>query len=71
MMSKFRTTKNRIPICPYFIWTSENIEGLGQQENDVNLTFCSHFDNTENYEGNCQEELCPLIQTIGNAQEER
>jgi len=70
-MSKFRKTKNGIPICPYFIWTSENIERLGQQENDVNLTFCSHFDNKNNCEGNCQEELCPLIKNISNTQEER
>lgn len=56
-----RKTKAGIAICPFFIWTSENIEGLGHTDDDVNLTFCTHFKNPDNCEGNCQEELCPLI----------
>jgi hypothetical protein len=71
MMSKFRKTKHGLAICPFFIWTSENIEHLGQTENDVNLAFCNHFGNTDNHEGNCQEKLCPLVQAISNTQEER
>lgn len=60
-MRKYRKTKAGLAICPYFGWASEDIEGLGQQENDVNLSFCSHPDNKEPYEGNCQERNCPLI----------
>ena len=58
---KFRSTKSGVAICPFFIWTSENIEGLGHQENDVNLTFCIHVENPDDYEGNCQEKICPLL----------
>ena len=58
---KYRETKNGIAICPYFIWTSENIGGAGHSENDVNLCFCNHPDNKEDVEGNCREELCPVI----------
>ena len=61
MMSEYRRAKSGIAICPYIIWTSENIEGLGHSENDVSLVFCSHPKNPDNFEGNCQEELCPLI----------
>lgn len=61
-MSKFRTTKSGVAICPFFTWTSENIEGLGHTDKDVSLTYCTHFDNPDLYEGNCQENLCPLIE---------
>lgn len=57
---KFRQTKSGIAICPFFIWTSENIEKLGHSENDVNLTFCNHPENKNKHEGNCQEDLCPF-----------
>jgi len=57
---KFRKTKSGITICPFFIWQSENIEGEGHAEDDVNLVFCNHPENKDEYEGNCQENLCPL-----------
>jgi hypothetical protein len=60
---KFRKTKSGIVICPFFIWQSENIEGLGHTEDNVNLTFCNHPKNPNECEGNCQEKLCPLLQT--------
>ena len=61
-MKGFRTTKHGIAICPYFTWQSENVEGGGwQAENDVNLTFCNHPDNSNDCEGNCTVEFCPLI----------
>ena len=58
---KFRRTKSGVTICPFFIWTSENIEGLGHIEEDVNLVFCNHPKNKDEHEGNCQEKLCPLM----------
>ena len=57
----YQTTKTGIAICPFFIWQSENVEGLGQRETDVNLTFCTHPANPDSYEGNCNEKNCPLI----------
>lgn len=63
MNKNFKRTKAGIKICPFFGWTSENIEGAGrQEENDVNLTICSHEQNPNQYEGNCQESFCPLLQ---------
>ena len=62
MSNEFRTTKYGVAICPFFGWQSENIERLGQSEEDVNLTNCSHPKNElGDYEGNCQEEVCPLL----------
>lgn len=60
----FRKTKAGVAICPFFQWTSENIEGQGHSENDVNLTICNHAKNKHpNVEGNCySESWCPLIQ---------
>jgi len=58
-MSEFRKTKNGIAICPFFSWTSENVERLGHTEEDVNLTHCSNPDNPDLNEGNCQRDLCP------------
>jgi len=58
---KFRKTKHKVAICPFFIWTSEDIEREGHAENDVSLSFCSHPENPDDYEGNCQEKLCPLL----------
>lgn len=63
-MSNFRKTKVGVQICPFFIWTSENIEGLGHTEKDVNLTNCIHPDNPLDLEGNCQEEYCPIIKRL-------
>lgn len=60
-MMKYRRTKSGVAICPYFIWQSEDIEKIGHNENDVNLTFCSHSQNENDFEGNCQSDLCPLI----------
>lgn len=60
-MAKFRKTKNRIAICPFFTWTSENIRE--HTEKDVSLIHCSHLDNPDLYEGNCQKNLCPLLDT--------
>ena len=60
-MSEFCRTKAGLMVCPFFSWTSENIEGLGHQEGDVNLTFCGHPDNPDDHEGNCQEKTCPLL----------
>ena len=60
-MAEYRSTKSGMAICPFFTWTSENIEGQGHTENDVNLTHCVNDNNKESYEGNCQESLCPLI----------
>lgn len=37
-----RRTKAGLAICPFFTWTSENIEGLGHTEDDVNLIHCIH-----------------------------
>lgn len=59
---KFRKTKSGVTICPFFIWTSENIFSPEyHDENDVNLTLCDHPENPNNCEGNCSEEKCPLI----------
>lgn len=58
---KFRKTKAGVQVCPFFIWTSENIEGFGHSEDDVNLTYCTHPNHSDDYEGNCQEILCPII----------
>ena len=58
---RFRKIKSGIAICPFLIWTSENIEGLGHTEEDVNLIFCTHFENPDSYEGNCRKEICPLM----------
>jgi len=57
----FRKTKSGVAICPFFGWTSENIEGEGRTEDDVSLIFCSHLENPDDYEGNCQAKLCPLL----------
>lgn len=57
----FRKIKSGVAICPFFIWTSKNIERLRHTENDVNLVFCNHPKNKNDYEGNCQEKLCPLM----------
>lgn len=61
-MSKFRKTKHEVAICPFFTWTSENIGEIDktEKENDVNLIHCTHLDNPDLHEGNCQENLCPL-----------
>ncbi len=62
-MTEFCKTKTGIAICPFFSWTSENIgeEDKSSKENDVNLTHCTHLDNPDLYEGNCQRNLCPLL----------
>lgn len=72
---QFRSTKPGVAICPFFTWTSENIEGEGHTTQDVNLTYCVHPSNSDKYEGNCQEKLCPLMRrskngTTQNASEE-
>ena len=54
----FRKTKSEVAICPFFIWTSEDIV---QNENDLSLSFCNHPKNPDDYEGNCQEKICPLL----------
>jgi len=59
--TKFRKTKKGLAICPFFIWTSENIEGLGHSEEDVNLTYCNHSNNSHDFEGNCGVTFCPLL----------
>ena len=59
---RFRKTKSGVAICPFYIWTSENIEGEGHTENDVSLVFCGHAKNKEDTEGNCREEICPLLE---------
>ena len=64
-MANFRTTKAGVTICPFFTWQSENIEGLGHGEDDVNLTYCTHPDNPDDFEGNCSEKLCPLLKEVG------
>ena len=58
---RFHKTKSKVAICPFFTWTSENIEGEGHTENDVSITFCSHPKNPDDYEGNYQKEQCPLL----------
>ena len=58
---RFHKTEAGIVICPFLIWMSENIEGEGHTENDVNLIFCSHPKNPLDCEGNCQEKTCPLL----------
>ena len=58
-MSEFRKTKNGVAICPFFIWQGEDIRD--QAEEDVSLVFCNHPNNQDEYEGNCQENLCPLL----------
>ncbi len=62
MNHNFRTTKAGVTICPFFCWTSEDIERLGQSENDVNLVICQHENNEHQHEGNCQEEYCPILE---------
>lgn len=61
-MSNFHKTKAGVAICPFFGWQSENIEGLGQTEENVVLTHCSHPKNLNGYEGNCQENTCPICE---------
>lgn len=56
---RFRKTESGIAICPFFMRTSENFPE--HSENDVNLVFCAHKKNKEDAEGNCREEICPLI----------
>ena len=68
MNNKFRSTKAGVQICPFFSWTSENIEGLGHRENDVNLTICTHERNPNYHEGNCQEEWCPILKQWPNTE---
>jgi hypothetical protein len=66
-MSEFRKTKAGVAICPFFGWTSENIEGLGHTEEDVDLVHCAHPENPahdDDFEGNCRERLCPLGRTL-------
>ena len=53
---KFRKTKTEFPICPYFIWESEH----GSEES-ICVCFCNHSENPDEYEGNCQEKICPLL----------
>ena len=60
-MSEFCKTKHGVAICPFFGWQSENIEGLGHSEDDVDLTFCSHPKNPNDCEGNCNPGDCPLV----------
>lgn len=60
-MPKFRKTKAGVAICPYFIWTSEERYANEQPENDVSLIHCNHSENRDSCEGNCQENLCPLM----------
>lgn len=57
----FRKTRAGAAICPFFTWTSENIEGCGHTEDDVCLTFCDHPKNIDNHEGNCQYCYCPML----------
>lgn len=59
-MKTYRKTKHGVAICPFFTWTSENIEGCGHTETDVNLVHCTHPDNPNDREGNCVLRLCPL-----------
>lgn len=59
-MTKFRKTKHGVAICPFFTWTSEDVERLGQTELDVSLIHCTHPDNPDSHEGNCQGKLCPI-----------
>lgn len=56
-------TKAGLAICPFFAWTSENIgdEDKTAKEDDVNLVFCTHPENEDEYEDNCQEIMCPLL----------
>lgn len=61
----YRITKAGVAICPFFIWQSEDVEKIGHNENDVNLTFCSHPDNKNKFEGNCREEYCPINKKTG------
>lgn len=63
-MSEFRKTKAGVQICPFFIWRSENIRE--HTEKDVSLAFCTHPDNQDDYEGNCQKDLCPLVKAKKN-----
>jgi len=60
-MSLYRKTQPGVAICPFFGWASENIEGLGHSEDDVSLTLCLHSRNADKQEGNCREEICPVI----------
>lgn len=59
----YQETKAGIPICPFFVWESENIgdEDKSAKEYDVNLVHCTHPKNEVNCEGNCQEDICPLL----------
>lgn len=62
-MNNIRRTKPGIAICPFFTWTSEDIERTGHNENDVNLTHCTHKANKHDHEGNCCEPDCPLLES--------
>ena len=53
---KFKKTKTGFPICPYFIWEYEY-----DSPESISICFCNHVDNPDDYEGNCQKKLCPLL----------
>lgn len=61
-MSKFQQTKSGVAVCPFFTWIGKNNEGCGHTEYDVSLVHCTHPKNKiRDYEGNCTEKGCPLI----------
>lgn len=57
--TKFRKTKVGIAMCPFFIWTSEDV--FNHSEHDVSLAFCNHPNNKDECEGNCSDKQCPLL----------
>ncbi len=61
-MSGFRKTKHGLAICPFFIWQSEDTQNNNEDECDISLTLCTHPNNKDNHEGNCNKEGCPLIE---------
>jgi len=49
--------------CKYLTCTweeSEEVEGPDWRENSPELVYCNHPGNEDMFEGNCNEELCPL-----------
>ncbi len=57
----FRKTDAGVAICPFFTWTSEDIECIGHNEYDVSLTYCSHPNQIDKCEGNCRYKYCPIL----------
>lgn len=60
-MAEFLSTEHGAAICPFFTWQSERHLVDGNHLNNISLVHCIHPANPDDFEGNCQEEYCPLL----------